>query len=91
MAWIFFMLFIVSLAVLTIILSMFGVLFEDSLLLIVSCLTTTGPLLQIVGIENFSIIELSIYSKIILVLTMILGRLEILVALSLIRFGIWRN
>ena len=91
MAWIFFMLFIVSLAVLTIILSMFGVLFEDSLLLIVSCLTTTGPLLQIVGIENFSIIELSTYSKIILVLTMILGRLEILVALSLIRFGIWRN
>ena len=91
MAWIFFMLFIVSLAVLTIFLSRFGVLFEDSLLLIVSCLTTTGPLLQIVGIENFSIIELSIYSKIILVLTMILGRLEILVALSLIRFGIWRN
>ena len=91
MAWVFFMLFIVSLATLTIILSMFGILFEDSLLLVVSCLTTTGPLLQIVGLENYSIIELSLSSKIILILTMILGRLEILVALSLITFGIWKN
>ena len=91
MAWVFFMLFIVSLATLTIILSMFGNLFEDSLLLVVSCLTTTGPLLQIIGIENYSIIELSLSSKIVLILTMILGRLEILVALSLVTFGIWRN
>ena len=91
MAWVFFMLFIVSLGALTIILSMFGTLFEDSLLLVVSCLTTTGPLLQIVGLENYSIIELSLSSKIILILTMILGRLEILVALSLITFGIWKN
>ena len=91
MAWIFFMLFIVSLATLTIVLSMFGILFEEALLLIVSCLTTTGPLLQFVGVENFSIIELSLAPKIILILTMILGRLEILVALSLITFGIWQN
>jgi len=91
MAWIFFMLFIVSLATLTIILSMFGILFEEALLLIVSCLTTTGPLLQFGGIENSSIIELSLAPKIILILTMILGRLEILVALSLITFGIWQN
>ena len=91
MAWIFFMLFIVSLGALTIILSMFGTLFEDSLLLVVSCLTTTGPLLQIVGLESYSIIELPLSSKIILILTMILGRLEILVALSLVTFGIWKN
>ena len=46
MAWIFFMLFIVSLALVTIILAMFGMLFEEALVLAVACLTTTGPLIE---------------------------------------------
>ena len=48
MAWIFFMLFIVSLALVTIILSMFGLLFEEALVLAVACLTTTGPIIELV-------------------------------------------
>ena len=48
MAWILFMLFIVSLAFLTIILAMFEMFFEDVLLLAVACLTTTGPILKLV-------------------------------------------
>ena len=46
MAWIFFMLFIVSLALVTIILAMFGMLFEDAIILAVACLTTTGPIIE---------------------------------------------
>ena len=87
MAWILFMLFIVSLAFLTIILAMFEMFFEDALLLAVACLTTTGPILQIIGIEKHFFVDLQFFSKIALIVSMVLGRLEILVALSLITFS----
>ena len=90
MAWILFMLFIVSLAVLTIILAMFEMFFEDALLVAVACLTTTGPIVQIIGIEKHFFVDLQFFSKIALILGMVLGRLEILVALSLITFSFRR-
>ena len=88
MAWVFFMLFMVSTATLTIILTVFELRFEDALLLAVACLTTTGPIIEMVELNSFFIIELSIFSKIALIIGMVLGRLEILVALSLITFGL---
>ena len=88
MAWVFFMLFMVSTAALTIILTIFELRFEDALLLAVACLTTTGPIIEMVGLNNFLIADLSIISKIALIIGMVLGRLEILVALSLITFGL---
>ncbi len=90
MAWIFFMLFIVSTATLTIILTVFELRFEDAILLAVACLTTTGPIIEMVELNNFFITDLSIFSKIALIIGMVLGRLEILVALSLITFGLNR-
>ena len=90
MAWILFMLFIVSLAFLTIILAMFEMFFEDALLVAVACLTTTGPIVQIIGIEKHFFVDLQFFSKIALILGMVLGRLEILVALSLITFSFRR-
>ena len=88
MAWIFFMLFIFSLAVVTIILAMFGMIFEEALVLSVACLTTTGPLIEVLG-KDFSLIsELSYFSKLALVISMVLGRLEILVALSVMSFAV---
>jgi trk system potassium uptake protein TrkH len=90
MAWIFFMLFMVSTATLTVILTVFELRFEDALLLAVACLTTTGPILEMVELDDFLIIDLSIFSKIALIIGMVLGRLEILVALSLITFGLNR-
>ena len=87
MAWIFFMLFIVSLALVTIILAVLGMLFEDALVLAVACLTTTGPLIEAVGMETSLISELSHFSKLALVISMVLGRLEILVALSVVSFA----
>ena len=88
MAWVFFMLFMVSTATLTIILTVFELRFEDALLLAVACLTTTGPIIEMVELNSFFIIDLSIFSKIALIIGMVLGRLEILVALSLITFGL---
>ena len=90
MAWIFFMLFMVSTATLTIILTVFELRFEDAILLAVACLTTTGPIIEMVELDNFFITDLSIFSKIALIIGMVLGRLEILVALSLITFGLNR-
>ena len=90
MAWIFFMLFMVSLATLTIFLTLFDLGFEDALLLAVACLTTTGPIIEMVELDIFFITDLSIFSKFALIIGMVLGRLEILVALSLITFGLNR-
>ena len=84
------MLFMVSIASLTIILTVFELRFEDAILLAVACLTTTGPITEMTELNNFLITELSIFSKIALIIGMVLGRLEILVALSLITFGINR-
>lgn len=91
MAWIFFMLFFVSLAVLTIILAMFGLNFDDSITLAVACLTTTGPLIEIIGYKSLLPMDLSYFAKLVLTIGMVLGRLEILVALSVITFALRRT
>ena len=90
MAWIFFMLFLVSLALLITILTIFGMLFEDAIIVAVACLTTTGPIIEVLGFDTLVIMDLSYFSKIVLVLSMVVGRLEILVALSLITFAFRR-
>ena len=91
MAWIFFMLFIVSLALVTIILSMFGLLFEEALVLAIATLTTTGPLTELVGLDCSLFLELSYFSKLTLVISMVLGRLEILMALSIMAYAFRRS
>ena len=88
MAWVSFMLFIVSVSSLVIILTIFGLLFEDAIILAVACITTTGPLTEVLGLGSWLISDLSNISKIALVLGMVLGRLEILVVLSLITYGL---
>ena len=91
MAWIFFMLFIVSLALITISLAMFGLLFEEALVIAVATLTTTGPLIELVDVGPSLFVELSYFSKLTLVISMILGRLEILVALSILIYALRRS
>ena len=90
MAWVLFMLFIVSLALMTIILATFGISFEKALVLAVACLTTTGPIIEMVGIKASLISELSYFPKLALVISMVLGRLEILVALSVMIYVLRR-
>ena len=87
MAWIFFMLFMVSVAILTILFALFEIRFEEALLLAVACLTTTGPIIEMVDLGKLFISDLSSFSKMALIIGMVIGRLEILVALSLITLG----
>jgi trk system potassium uptake protein TrkH len=87
MAWIFFMLFLVSLALVITILTIFGMFFEDAIIVAVACLTTTGPIIEFLGFNSTLVKDLSNFSKIFLVVSMVIGRLEILVALSLITFA----
>ena len=90
MAWIFFMLFLVSLALVITVLTIFGMVFEDAIILAVACLTTTGPIIELLGLNSLLTMDLSYLSKIVLAISMVIGRLEILVALSLITFAFKR-
>jgi len=65
-------------------------LFEDAIIVAVACLTTTGPIIEFLESNTLVIMDLSYFSKIVLVLSMVVGRLEILVALSLITFAFRR-
>ena len=88
-AWIFFMLFGLSLAGITLLLAASGLSFETALALCVSAISTTGPALMMVIEGPFDMIALSGLAKAILCLAMVLGRLEILVILALLRPEIW--
>ena len=88
-AWIFFMLFGLSLAGITLSLAASGLSFETALALCVSAISTTGPALMMVIEGPFDMIALPGLAKAILCLAMVLGRLEILVILALLRPEIW--
>ena len=83
------MLFGLSLAGITLSLAASGLSFETALALCVSAISTTGPALMMVIQGPFDMIALSGLAKAILCLAMVLGRLEILVILALLRPEIW--
>lgn len=90
-AWIFFMLFAISLAVVTILLAATGVSFEEAMVIAVSSLSTTGPLLEMGGGTPIRLIELSDFAKGIFAAAMVLGRLETLAIIALLTPDLWRG
>ena len=90
-AWIFFMLFALSLAFLTIALTATGVAFETSLVIVVAGLSTTGPLLDVAAGSPISLAELSGTAKGVFVAAMVLGRLEMLAIIALLTPDLWRG
>ncbi len=84
LAWVFFMLFALSIAVTVALLTLFGVAFENALVLSLAALTTTGQLAQIGADQPILYAGLSDTVKAILGLAMIVGRLETLALLALI-------
>jgi trk system potassium uptake protein TrkH len=90
-AWIFFMLFAISLTVVTILLAASGASFEDSVVIAISSLSTTGPLLEIGGATPIRLIELSTFGKSIFAAAMLLGRLETLAIIALLTPDLWRD
>jgi trk system potassium uptake protein TrkH len=90
-AWIFFMLFALTIALVMLALSATGLDFEAALLLTVSTLSTTGPLAPMIAETPALYATLGEGAQMILVLTMVLGRLETLAIISLLNTDFWRN
>ena len=91
LAWIFFMLFALSIAVFVAALALVGIEFETALILILGALTTTGPLTTVAAADPIAIALLPAAAKAILGLAMVIGRLELLAILVLLAPDSWRN
>lgn len=86
-AWVFFMLFATSIAVVSALLLLAGQEFEQSMVLAIAALTTTGQLAEIGAAAPIPYGDLSSPVKLILGIAMIVGRLETLALLALILPG----
>ncbi|WP_299148196.1 potassium transporter TrkG [uncultured Tateyamaria sp.] len=90
-AWIFFMLFALTLALVSILLSLAGVDFDTALIIAIAGLSTTGPLLDVAADMPIQLIEMSGAAKSIFVAAMVLGRLETLAIIALFTPDLWRG
>ncbi|MEM9551532.1 MAG: potassium transporter TrkG [Pseudomonadota bacterium] len=90
-AWVFFMLFGLSLALITVVLAAFEVSFEQALVLAVASLSTTGPLVDTALDEPIRVLELGTGPKLIICVAMVLGRLETLAIVALLTPNLWRT
>lgn len=90
-AWIFFMLFALTLALVTIALTAAGVAFDTALVMTVAGLATTGPVLNVAGDTPIRLIEMSAAAKGIFATAMVLGRLETLAIIALITPDLWHR
>ncbi len=90
-AWIFFMLFALSLTMISIALSAFGVPFEEAMILAVAGLSTTGPLIEAAGQVPIDLTLMAAPAKLILCFAMVLGRLETLAIIALLSPNLWRS
>ncbi len=90
-AWIFFMLFALSIAAVMVLVSLTGVSFETTMVLTVAAISNTGPLATAAAESPISYAVLPDAAKIILALTMVLGRLETLAIIALLNPDFWRR
>lgn len=90
-AWIFFMLFATSIAVVSLLLTLAGMTFEGAITVAIACLTTTGPLAEVVLGGKGMLNTLPDAAKVIAALTMVLGRLEALALIALLNPDFWRD
>jgi len=90
-AWIFFMLFLLSLAAVLLALTATGLPFETALMLAVAALSTCGPLATVAGTEPAIYLALEDPAKIVLAAAMILGRMETLVFIAVFNPNFWRG
>lgn len=88
-AFVFLMLFLMTIAILAIALASVGLTFEESLTLAIAGLTTTGPL--IATLEDASYRELPEAARLILCAAMIVGRMEVLVIIAMFNPAYWRS
>lgn len=90
-AWTFFMLFAMSIALVSAALALTGQSFENSMVLTVAALSTTGPLTQVGAEVAIPLAPLGDMAKGILMAAMVLGRLETLALIALFNPEFWRG
>ncbi|ARE42153.1 Potassium uptake protein TrkH [Rhodovulum sp. P5] len=90
-AFVFFMLFALSVAMVMTALGAAGLDFEAATILTVAALTTTGPLAAAATEPSLSYAVLGDGAKIILAMAMVLGRLETLAIIAFFNPEFWRN
>ncbi|MFC2967403.1 potassium transporter TrkG [Acidimangrovimonas pyrenivorans] len=90
-AWIFFMLFGLSVTLVMALLTLTGIEFEPALVFSVSALSTTGPLAAVATETPLSYAALAPAAKAILAGAMVLGRLETLAIIALLAPDSWRS
>ena len=89
-AWVFLMLFTLSLALVALGLSATGISFSDSLLFATAGLSNTGPLANAAGESFTGYANISDTGKVILCIAMVLGRLEALAVIAVLNPNYWR-
>jgi trk system potassium uptake protein TrkH len=90
-AWIFFMLFAITLAALTMLMALFGVEFDEALVLSIAGLSTTGPLTIHAADAPIDLAGLTLSAKAVFCAAMVLGRLETLAIIALFTPDLWRG
>jgi len=90
-AWLYFMLFAMSVAGIMLALSLTGIGLETALILTTAALTTTGPLTLVAGDAPIALHLLDPAAQLILGGAMVLGRLETLALVALFNPEFWRS
>lgn len=91
MAWIFFMLFAISIAGFMLLFSATGLEFDAVMVLTISGLTTTGPLAGAVGSSPVDLAQIGDAARTIYIAAMVVGRLETLAIIALLNPDFWRG
>ncbi|MBS8225265.1 TrkH family potassium uptake protein [Vannielia litorea] len=89
-AWLFFMLYAMSLAGISAMLAATGLTFEQSMVLSLSALSTAGQLAEVGGGGAISYIQVTDTAKTILAGAMVVGRVEALALIALLNPEFWR-
>lgn len=89
-AWVFLMLFMLSLGLSMLALSLTGLGFETSVAAAVAALSNTGPLLQAAAPGASWLTSLTPEGRAVAVVAMILGRVEMLAVIAMLNPGNWR-
>lgn len=90
-AWVFFMIFALTLSGLVMAFAASSVEFEQAIVMAVAALTNTGPLVTLATEAQLSISQLDASAKLFFCAGMILGRLEVLAIVVMVTPELWRD
>lgn len=90
-AWIFFMLFALSLALVTVLMAALGEDLQNAIVLSTAALATAGPLTQVGADAPIPLLEMRPAAKLVFSAAMVLGRMETLALIALFNPSLWRR